>query len=104
MGMDEKRYELRIPRGITTGIIFEAAAMFELEVDQEETTVDDAFDMATGLPIKDYVPCMVLRGESQEKLLAAQEYIFKKHEEWMDNIEKWREMRREQIQRKIRRR
>jgi len=102
--MEEKRFELRIPRGIAAGIIFEAAAIFELVVDQEDAAGDDAFDMATGLPIKDYVPCMVLRGDSQEKLVAAQQYIYKKHEEWMDNIEKWREMRREQIQKKIRRR
>ncbi|MDI6811403.1 MAG: hypothetical protein QMD80_07020 [archaeon] len=100
--MEEKRYELRIPRGVTTGIVFEAAALFELEVDQEEASVDDAFDMTTGLPIKDYVPQMVLRGDSQEKLLAAREYIYKKHEEWIENLEKWREMRREQIRRKIR--
>ena len=101
--MEEKRYELRIPRGITTGIVFEAAALFELEVDQEEASVDDAFDMTTGLPIRDYVPQMVLRGDSQEKLLAAREYIYKKHEEWIESLEKWREMRREQIRRKIRR-
>jgi hypothetical protein len=100
--MDEKKYELRIPRGIATGIVFEAAGIFELEVDQEEASVDDAFDMATGLPIKDYVPLIVLRGDSQEKLLAAKEYIYKKHEEWIENLEKWREMRREQIRRKIR--
>ena len=31
--------------------------------------------MTTGLPIKDYVPQIVLRGDSQEKLLAAREYI-----------------------------
>ena len=100
--MEEKKYELRIPRGITTGIVFEAARIFELEVDQEEASTDDAFDMTTGLPIKDYVPQMVLRGDSQEKLLAAREYIYKKHEEWIENLEKWREMRREQIRRKIR--
>jgi len=100
--MEEKRYELRIPRGIATGIVFEAAALFELEVDQEDASIDDAFDMTTGLPIKDYVPQMVLRGDSQEKLLAAKEYIYKKHEEWIANLEKWREMRREQIRKKIR--
>ena len=100
--MEEKKYELRIPRGITTGIVFEAAALFELEVDQEEASIDDSFDMATGLPIKDYVPQIVLRGDSQEKLLAARNYIYKKHEEWIENLEKWREMRREQIRRKIR--
>ncbi len=100
--MEEKKYELRIPRGITTGIVFEAASLFELEVDQEGASIDDAFDMATGLPIKDYVPQIVLRGDSQEKLLAAREYIYKKHEEWIENLEKWREMRREQIRRKIR--
>lgn len=102
--MDEKKYQIRIPRGITTGIVFEAAEIFELEVDQEEPSVDDAFDMATGLPIKDYVPCMILRGDSKEKLLAAQAYIYKKHEEWIEGIEKWRELRREQIRKKIRRR
>lgn len=100
--MEEKKYELRIPRGVATGIVFEAAALFELEVDQEEASIDDSFDMATGLPIKDYVPQIVLRGDSQEKLLAAKEYIYKKHEEWIENLEKWREMRREQIRRKIR--
>jgi len=100
--MEDKKYELRIPRGITTGIVFEAAALFELEVDQEEASIDDSFDMATGLPIKDYVPQIVLRGDSQEKLLAARNYIYKKHEEWIENLEKWREMRREQIRRKIR--
>ncbi|MBE0516552.1 MAG: hypothetical protein IBX41_04055 [Methanophagales archaeon] len=100
--MEDKKYELRIPRGITTGIVFEAAGIFELEVDQEEASVDDAFDMTTGLPIKDYVPQIVLRGDSQEKLLAAREFIYKKHEEWIENLEKWREMRREQIRRKIR--
>jgi len=102
--MEEKRYELRIPRGIATGIIFEAAALFELEVDQEDASVDDAYDMTTGLPIGDYVPQTVLRGDSQEKLLAAREYIYKKHEEWIEGLEKWREMRREQIRRKIRQR
>lgn len=100
--MEEKKYELRIPRGVATGIVFEAAGIFELEVDQEEASIDDSFDMATGLPIKDYVPQIVLRGDSQEKLLAAREYIYKKHEEWIENLEKWREMRREQIRRKIR--
>jgi hypothetical protein len=53
--MDEKRYALPIPRGITTGIIFEAAERFGLEVDQEQPP-DDAFDIRTDLPIKDYVP------------------------------------------------
>ncbi len=99
--MEEKKYTLRIPRGIATGIVLEAAGRFELEFDQEKAP-DDAFDMVTGLPTKDYVPHAVLRGDSPEKLTAAQEYIYKKHEEWLEGVEEWRKMRREQIQRKIR--
>jgi hypothetical protein len=99
--MEEKKYGLRIPRGIATGIILEAAEIFKLEVDQEKQP-EDAFDIVSGLPIKDYVPQMILRGGSPEKLIAAQEYIYKKHEEWLEGVEEWRKMRREQIQRKIR--
>jgi hypothetical protein len=99
--MEEKKYELRIPRAITTGIIFEAAEKFGLEVDQEKPP-EDAFDPRTDLPTKDYVPSVVLRGESQEKLLAARDYIYKKHEEWISGIEEWRKSRMEQILRKAR--
>ena len=99
--MEEKKYGLRIPRGIATGIIFEAAERFGLEVDQDKPS-EDAFDMVTGLPVKDYVPETILRGESTEILLIAQEYIYKRHEEWIEGVEEWRKMRREQIQRKIR--
>jgi len=99
--MEEKKYALRIPRAITTGIIFEAAEKFELGVDQEKPP-DDAFDVRTDLPTRDYVPQILLWGDSPEKLLAAKEYIQKKHEEWIMGIEDWRKMRREQIQRKMR--
>ncbi len=99
--MEEKKYALRIPRAITTGIILEAAEKFGLVVDQEKPP-EDAFDMKTELPTKDYVPQIVLKGDSPEKLLAAKEYIYKKHEEWIEGVEEWRKMRREQIQRKIR--
>ncbi len=99
--MEEKRYALRIPRGIATGIVLEAAEKFELVFDQDQAP-EDAFDMVTGLPVKDYVPPMVLRGDSPEILIAAQEYIYKRHEEWIEGVEEWRKIRREQIQRKIR--
>ncbi|MHC1624157.1 MAG: hypothetical protein ACXQTR_06165 [Candidatus Methanospirareceae archaeon] len=99
--MKEKIYTLPIPRAITTGIIFEAAEKFGLEVGQEEPP-EDAFDIRTDLPIKDYVPRVILRGDSPEKLVAAQEYIYKKHEEWITNLEEWRTMRRERFQRKMR--
>jgi hypothetical protein len=99
--MEEKIYELPIPRAITTGIIFEAAEKFGLEVDQEKPP-EDAFDPGTDLPIKDYVPRIILRGDSPEKLLAAKEYIYKKHEEWITNVEEWRKRRMEQIQSKFR--
>ena len=96
------KYELRIPRAITTGIIFEAAEKFGLEVDQDKPP-EDAFDPRTDLPTKDYVPGMVLRGTSQEKLLAARDYIYKRHEEWIAGLEEWRKRRIEQIQSKVRR-
>ncbi len=99
--MEEIKYELRIPRAITTGIIFEAAEIFGLEVDQEKPP-EDAFDPRTDLPTKDYVPSIVLRGSSKEKLLAAKEYIHKKHEEWITNLEERRKGRMEQIQSKFR--
>ncbi|RJS83231.1 hypothetical protein CW713_04095 [Methanophagales archaeon] len=99
--MEEKIYELPIPRAITTGIIFEAAEKFGLEVDQEKPP-EDAFDPRTNLPIRDYVPRIILRGDSPEKLLAAKEYIYKKHEEWITNLEEWRKRRMEQIQSKFR--
>jgi hypothetical protein len=99
--MEEKKYELPIPRAITTGIVFEAAEKFGLEVDQEKPP-EDAFDARTDLPIKDYVPRMILRGDSPETLLAAKEYIQKKHEEWITNLEERRKGRMEQIQSKFR--
>ena len=98
---EEKKYARPIPRAIATGIIFEAAEKFGLEVDQEKPP-EDAFDARTDLPIKDYVPRVLLWGDSPEKLIEAQEYIYKKHEEWITNLEEWRKMRREQFQRKIR--
>jgi hypothetical protein len=98
---EKKKYGLRIPRGIATGIVFEAAEKYGLEVDQDKPP-EDAFDMVTGLPIKDYVPQMILRGDSPEILMSAQEYIYQRHEEWVEGVEEWRKMRREQIQRKIR--
>ncbi|MHC1611541.1 MAG: hypothetical protein ACXQTW_08145 [Candidatus Methanospirareceae archaeon] len=101
--MEEKRYALRIPRGIATGIIFEAAEKYGLTVDQDKPP-EDVFDVVTGLPRRDYVPQMILRGESPEKLIAAQEYIYKMHEKWVEGVEEWRKMRNEQIQRKIRKR
>jgi len=99
--MEEKKYELRIPRAITTGIIFEAAEKFGLEVDQEKPP-EDAFDPRTDLPTKDYVPGIVLRGDSEEELLVAKDYIYKKHEEWISGLEEWRKNRMEQILRKTR--
>jgi len=99
--MEEKIYTLPIPRAIATGIIFEAAEKFGLEVDQEKPP-EDAYDVRTDLPIKDYVPRIILRGDSPDKLVAAQEYIYKKHEEWIEGLEEWRKMRREQFQRKMR--
>ncbi len=99
--MEEKIYTLPIPRAIATGIIIEAAEKFGLEVDQEEPP-EDAFDVRTDLPIKDYVPRVILRGDSPDKLVAAQEYIYKKHEDWINNLEEWRKMRRERFQRKMR--
>lgn len=98
--MEEKKYALRIPRAISTGIILEAVEKFGLVLDQEKPT-DDAFDVRTGLPTKDYVPVMLLRGDSPEILLTAKEYIYKKHEEWVERVEDVRKMRREQILRKI---
>jgi len=97
--MEEKIYELPIPRAITTGIIFEAAEKFGLEVDQEKPP-EDAYDVTTGLPLKDYVPRIILRGNSPETLLAAKEYIHKKHEEWITNLEERRKGRMEQILRR----
>ncbi len=93
----ERKYALPIPRGITTGIVFEAAEKFGLEVTQEEASSEDAFDPRTGFPIRDYVPRMILRGDSPDKLLAAKEYIYKRHEEWISHLEEWRTKRREQI-------
>jgi len=98
---EKKRYALPIPRAITTGIVFEAAEKFGLEVDQEKPP-EDAFDPRTDLPVKDYVPRMLLWGDSPEKLLEAKEYIYKKHEKWIANLEGRRKGRMEQIQRKFR--
>ena len=95
--MEEKKYALPIPRGVTTGIVFEAAEKFGLQVDQEKANPDDAFDPHTGFPIRDFVPRMILIGDSPEKLLAAKEYIDKKHEEWIEHLEEWRTRRRMQI-------
>ena len=75
--------------------------MYGLEVDQEKPP-EDAWDIRSDLPIKDYVPRMLLWGDSPEKLLEAQEYIYKKHEEWIKGLEDWRKMRREQIKKKMR--
>lgn len=101
--MEERKYELPIPRAIATGIIFEAAEIFGLEVDQEKGGREDAFDIeGEGLPKGDYVPRIVLRGESQEKLFEARDYIYKKHEEWIESLEERRKMRSEQIMKKVR--
>jgi hypothetical protein len=100
--MEEKRYAIRIPRAITTGIIFEAAEKFGLEVDQEKSP-EDGFDPISDLPTKDYVPQILLWGDSPEKLFAAKDYIYKKHEEWINGLEEWRnKMRRERILSKMR--
>ena len=103
--MEEKKekYALPIPRAIATGIIFEAAEKFGLEVDQEKPP-DDAFDPRTDLPTKDYVPRIVLWSNSQETLMEAKEYIFKKHEEWINGLEDWRKMRMDKIMKKMRKR
>ena len=98
---EKKRYALPIPRAITTGIIFEAAEKFGLEVDQEKPP-DDAFDPRTDLPVKDYVPRMLLWGDSPEQLLEAKEYIYKKHEKWIEGVDAWRKSRMEQIYQKFR--
>ncbi len=99
--MSEKIYTLPIPRAIATGIIFEAAEKFELDVSQEKPP-EDAFDVRTDMPIKDYVPRIILQSDSPDKLVAAQEYIYKKHEEWIQGLEEWRAMRRERFQQKLR--
>lgn len=98
---EERKYALRIPRGIATGIVFEAAEKFGLEVDQEKQS-DDGYDPASGLPVREYVPHMIIQGDSPEQLLAAQEYIYKRHEAWIEGIEEWRKRRHEQSHRKIR--
>jgi hypothetical protein len=98
--MVEKKYALPIPRAITTGIIFEAAELYGLEVDQEKPP-EDAFDPRTDLPTKEYVPRILLWGDSPEKLLEAKDYIYRKHEEWIKGLEEWRKMRREQILKKL---
>ena len=98
---ERKKYALPIPRAITTGIVFEAVEKFGLELDQEKPP-EDAFDPRTDLPTKDYVPRMLLWGDSPEQVLAAKEFIYKKHEEWINNVDEFRRRRIEQIQRKMR--
>jgi hypothetical protein len=98
---EKKKYALPIPRAIATGIIFEAAEKFGLEVDQEKPP-EDAFDPNTDLPTKDYVPRIILRGDSPETLLEAKEYIYTKHENWIANLEVRRKGRMEQIYQKFR--
>ncbi|MBA7554758.1 hypothetical protein ES705_47389 [subsurface metagenome] len=48
------------------------------------------------------MPGIVLRGDSEEELLVAKDYIYKKHEEWISGLEEWRKNRMEQILRKTR--
>jgi len=100
---EKKKYALPIPRAITTGIVFEAAEKFGLELDQEKPP-DDAFDRQSDLPTKDYVPRMILWGDSPDILMEAKEYIYTKHEEWILNIDEWRKMRNAQIMKKVRKR
>ena len=100
---EEEKYELAIPRAIATGIILEAAEIFGLEVDQEKGGRENAFGIeGEELPKGDYVPRVVLRGESKETLLEARDYIYKKHEEWIGSLEERRKMRNEQIMKKMR--
>ncbi|RJS81361.1 hypothetical protein CW713_06370 [Methanophagales archaeon] len=100
---EKKKYALPIPRAITTGIVFEAAEKYGLEIDQEEPP-EDAFDPRTDLPTKDYVPRMLLWSDSPETLMTAKEYIYKKHEEWISGLEEWRKRRQVQIMKKMRKR
>jgi len=100
---EKKKYALPIPRGMTTGIVFEAAEKFGLEIDQEEAP-DDAFDSRTDMPTKDYVPRMILVCDSPDTLMEAKEYIYTKHEDWISNIDERRKMRQEQILKKVRKR
>jgi len=86
---------------MTTGIVFEAAEKFGLEIDQEEAP-QDAFDSKTDMPTKEYVPRMILVSDSPETLMEAKEYIGKKHEEWISNLDEWRKMRNAQIMKKVR--
>jgi hypothetical protein len=101
--MEDEKYALALPRGITTGIIFEAVEKFGLEIGQEEQS-EDAFDPRTDLPTKDYVPRIVLWGDSAEKMEQAKEYIFTKHGEWINGLEDWRKMRMNKIAKKMRKR
>ncbi|MFZ2070222.1 MAG: hypothetical protein WAV32_01190 [Halobacteriota archaeon] len=100
---EKKRYALPIPRGITTGIVFEAVEKFHLELDQEEPP-EDAFDSKTDMPTKDFVPRMILWGDSPATLMEAKEYIYKRHVEWITNVDEWRKMRIAQIMKKVRKR
>ncbi|MCW3135778.1 MAG: hypothetical protein N2V77_02405 [Canidatus Methanoxibalbensis ujae] len=89
-GAAEDKYEIVIPRGIATGIVFEAAEKFGLEVDQEVRDED--------------VPKIVLRGDSPEIMEMAHKFIYEKHKQWIESIEEQRRIRRERIMRKMRRR
>ena len=79
--MEDEKCALALPRGITTGIIIEAAEKFGLEIGQEEQS-EDAFDPRTDLPTKDYVPRIV----------------------WINGLEDWRKMRMDKIMKKMRKR
>ena len=85
---EEGVFELVIPRGIATGIVFEAAEKFGLDIDQEIRDED--------------VPKIVLRGDSREVIEIARKFIYEKHKQWIESLEEQRRMRRERILRKLR--
>ena len=85
---EEGVFELVIPRGIATGIVFEAAEKFGLDIDQEVRDED--------------VPKIVLRGDSKEVIEKAHRFIYEKHKQWIESLEEQRRMRRERILRKLR--
>jgi len=85
---EEGVFELVIPRGIATGIVFEAAEKFGLDIDQEVRDED--------------VPKIVLRGNSKEVIEKAHRFIYEKHKQWIESLEEQRRMRRERILRKLR--
>ena len=85
---EEGVFELVIPRGIATGIVFEAAEKFGLDIDQEIRDED--------------VPKIVLRGDSREVIEMARKFIYEKHKQWIESLEEQRRMRRERILRKLR--